>query len=271
MGNRPPAVAGSFYPSEKHALRNVVQEYLGEARASFSRSEVWPKALIVPHAGYMYSGAVAGRGFARIEPGAHVIGRVLLLGPSHHVTFDGVAVPSHEAFETPLGSVLIDAEARKRALALPFVRTLDEAHHWEHSLEVQLPFLQETLGQFALLPVAIGNASPDEVRTLLEELWGSDETLVVISSDLSHHHDYETAKRMDQATSRAIEQLEPGQIGRDDACGRTGIRALLEEARRRRLTPRTLDLRSSGDTAGTHDEVVGYGAWSFTASRSGAP
>ena len=268
---RPPAVAGSFYPADAHALRGVVHEYLEEARKRSSPSDPCPKALIVPHAGYMYSGPVAANAFVLLDPSREVVGHVVLLGPSHHVPFDGLAVPSSTAFETPLGRVPIDELARRQVLALPFVNILDEAHHWEHSLEVQLPFLQEVLGTFVVLPMAVGRASPEQVGEVLETLWGGDETLIVISSDLSHHYDYGSAKNMDAATAVAIESLEPERIAPQDACGRIGVQGLLSVARRRSLAVRTLDLRSSGDTAGGRDEVVGYGAWAFTVAKNGSP
>jgi len=249
----------------------VVHEYLAEARAICLPSGPRPKALIVPHAGYMYSGSVAANAFVLLEPSREVVERVVLVGPSHHVPFDGLAVPSNIAFETPLGLVPIDESARRQLLDLPFVRVLDDAHHWEHSLEVQLPFLQEVLGAFAILPIAVGRAAPDQVGEALEAAWGGDETVIVISSDLSHYHDYATAKRMDAATARAIESLKPATISHEDACGRIGVQALLEAARRHSLAPRTLDLRSSGDTAGDRNEVVGYGAWAFTVSKNGSP
>jgi hypothetical protein len=181
------------------------------------------------------------------------------------VAFDGLALPSSTTFETPLGSVPIDETARRRISDLPFVHALDDAHHWEHSLEVQLPFLQEVLGRFSVLPIAVGRASPKQLAATLDSLWGGDETLVVISSDLSHYHDYDTAKRMDLATARAIESLQPERIAPEQACGQVGVKGLLDVARRRGLRPRRLDLRSSGDTAGSRDEVVGYGAWALIA------
>lgn len=248
-----------------------MHEHLDAARENSAPSADWPKALIVPHAGYMYSGATAARGFATLEAGYDVIDRVVLIGPSHHVPFEGLAAPSSTAFETPLGRVPIDESARRRVLELPFVRELDDAHHWEHSLEVQLPFLQEVLGTFSLLPLAVGRASPAEVTAVLEALWGGDETVVVVSSDLSHYHSYATAKRMDSATAQAIEALRPSDIRYEDACGGVGIRGLLQMAQQRALATQTLDLRNSGDTAGGRDEVVGYGAWAFTVSKNGAP
>jgi len=268
---RPPAVAGSFYPARAHALRAVVREYLDEARQSRAAADASPKALIVPHAGYMYSGPVAAHAFVLLESSRDVVERVVLLGPSHHVPFDGLALPSHTAFETPMGPVPIDDDARRQLLDLPFVSVRDDPHHWEHSLEVQLPFLQEVLGTFAVLPIAIGRAGPEQVAEVLDALWGGNETVIVISSDLSHFHGYETARRMDAATAAAIESMEPHRIAHEDACGRIGVQGLLEAAPRHSLASRTLDLRNSGDTAGGSDEVVGYGAWAFTVSKNGSP
>jgi AmmeMemoRadiSam system protein B len=268
------AVAGSFYPDNAYSLRALVREHLSLAQASFAptaSNSSWPQALIVPHAGYVYSGPVAARAYVALEPGREVIDRIVLLGPSHHVAFEGLAVPSSNAFETPLGRVPIDEEARRRALALPFVHVFDDAHQWEHSLEVQLPFLQQTLGEFSLVPLAVGRATPAQVREALDALWGGVETVIVVSSDLSHYQDYETAQRMDRATASAIENLDPGRIADEDACGRIGIQGLLEAAKHRALEPRRLDLRSSGDTAGPRNQVVGYGAWEFTASKNGSP
>ena len=219
----------------------------------------------------MYSGYTAARAFATLEPGRDLIDRVVLLGPSHHVAFDGLAAPSSTAFETPLGRVPIDENGRRRLLELSFVEELDDAHHWEHSLEVQLPFLQESLQRFSVLPLAVGRATPEQVDAALEVAWGGDETLIVISSDLSHYHSYASAKRLDAATAEAIESLRPADISDEGACGRIGIQGLLRVAKRNSLQTSTLDLRSSGDTAGGREEVVGYGAWAFTASKNGAP
>jgi len=264
-------VAGSFYPGDAHALRGVIRECLDAARETTEPRDPWPKALIVPHAGYMYSGRVAATAFVRIEASRERVSRVVLIGPSHHVRFAGLAVPSSTAFDTPLGSVAIDETARRQILRFPFVDVLDDAHQWEHSLEVQLPFLQEVLGAFTVLPIAVGRASPAQVEEVLEALWGGEETLIVVSSDLSHYFDYDTAKRMDTATASAIESLEPERIAADDACGRIGVQGLLKAARRHGLAARTLDLRSSGDTAGCRDAVVGYGAWELTAAKNGSP
>ena len=268
---RPAAVAGSFYPANSQALRGAVEQYLVSARDAVEHHPRWPKALIVPHAGYVYSGPIAARAYVTLEAAKEVVERVVLIGPSHHVPFPGLAVPSSTAFATPLGRVPIDETLRRQALELPFIRTFEDAHHWEHSLEVQLPFLQVVLGTFSLLPVAVGQATPAEVRDALEALYGGDETVIVVSSDLSHYYDYATAKRMDSATAAAIEALRPQDITSEAACGRVGVQGLLQTAERHGLRVSTLDLRSSGDTAGGRHEVVGYGAWAFTPSKDDTP
>ena len=259
MNIRHPAVAGMFYPGDPRELHRQVQEYLREAAAAPHS----PKALIAPHAGYVYSGPVAATAYASLAPRRKQIRRVVLLGPSHRVPLDGMAVSSAEYFATPLGNIPIDQEAVQQLLTLPQVRVMDAAHQLEHSLEVQLPFLQEILEDFRLVPVVVGDSTPDEVAEVMEMLWGGQETLLVISSDLSHYQDYETARRMDRATSDAIEALAPQRIHYDDACGRNPVNGLLLAARRRGLHATTLDLRNSGDTAGPRDRVVGYGAYAF--------
>jgi AmmeMemoRadiSam system protein B len=257
---RRPAVAGLFYPAEPRELAGEVRALLrGAARGSGPP----PRALIAPHAGYVYSGPIAASAFARLGSLRGVIRRVVLIGPSHHVAFRGLAVPSADAFETPLGEVPVDRAAVDRLLSLRQVVERDDAHAREHSLEVQLPFLQEALGTFALVPLAAGDASAEEVAEVLERLVDEPATLVVVSSDLSHYHDYETARRMDARTSRAIESLDPEPLDGESACGCVGMRGLLVLARRRGLSARTLDLRSSGDTAGSRGQVVGYGAYAF--------
>lgn len=259
MNIRNPAVSGMFYPGEAGELHRQVQGYLRDAASGTHN----PKAVIVPHAGYIYSGPVAATAYASLAPRRRRIERVVLLGPSHRVPLEGMAVSSAEFFATPLGDIPIDREAVQHLLTLPQVRIMDEAHLLEHSLEVQLPFLQETLGEFRLVPIVVGDSSPDEVAEVLELLWGGEETLLVISSDLSHYQDYETARRLDRATSDAIEALAPQRIHYDDACGRNPVNGLLLAARRRGLHASTLDLRNSGDTAGPRDRVVGYGAYVF--------
>ncbi len=264
---RPAAVAGTFYPADKHQLQAMVQSYLDHTTPAGSL----PKAIIAPHAGYVYSGPVAASVYARLRQGRGRISRVVLFGPAHRVGFRGLAVSSALWFATPLGQIAIDRQACAELATLPCVRELDQAHAQEHSLEVQLPFLQEVLGTFSLVPVVVGDAAPTEVAAALEALWGGDETLIVISSDLSHYHDYATAKRMDAATSKAIESLRLEDIGYDDACGRLPISGLLLAAQRHGLSATTLDLRNSGDTAGPKDQVVGYGAYAFEYAEKPAP
>lgn len=259
MNIRQPAVAGMFYPGNAATLHREVQALLQQAPPAVRRA----KAIIVPHAGYVYSGPVAATAYAGLAARRGRIERVVLLGPSHRVPLTGMAVSGADGFATPLGDIPIDREAVQHLLTLPQVRLMDEAHRQEHSLEVQLPFLQETLGEFRLVPIVVGDSSADEVAEVLELLWGGEETLLVISSDLSHYQDYETARRMDRATSDAIEALEPRRIHYEDACGRNPVNGLLLAARRRGLKASTLDLRNSGDTAGPRDRVVGYGAYAI--------
>ncbi len=256
---RPAAVAGSFYPADPARLESVVERCLAAAGAA-TRA---PRALIAPHAGYVYSGPVAGTAYAQLAGLRERVRRVLLLGPAHRMRFEGIAVSEADSFETPLGRVPVDAAARDLALELPRVQRLEAAHAREHSLEVQLPFLQRVLREISLVPFAVGDASGDEVAELIELLWQDEETLVVVSSDLSHYLPYDEARRVDAATCRAIEELRPEAIAWEQACGRVPLQGLLRVAQRRGLRATTLDLRSSGDTAGGRDEVVGYGAWSF--------
>lgn len=256
---RHPAVAGMFYPAEPEKLQTTVKDYLSAADATGPV----PKAIIAPHAGYVYSGPVAASAYARIVPGRDTITRVVLLGPAHRAPLWGLALPSVDSLATPLGKIPVDKDAVAKIAGLPQVQVMDEAHSQEHSLEVHLPFLQMVLESFGLVPLAVGEAKPDEVAELLEILWGGPETLIVISSDLSHYHDYETASRMDEATSRAIEQLRPQDIKYDQACGRNPVNGLLTVARKRGMSAKTIDLRNSGDTAGSRDQVVGYGAYVF--------
>ncbi len=256
---RRPAVAGLFYPSEPSELRAMIRRELAACEASGAA----PKAVIAPHAGYVYSGPIAASAYARLSLGREKIQRVILLGPSHRVPFGGLAASSADAFETPLGAVPVDRPAIDTLLQLPQVRLLDAAHAQEHSLEVHVPFLQVILGAFKLIPLAVGDAGPEEVAEVLLSVWGGEETAIVVSSDLSHYHDYETARRLDEATSRAIETLRPEDIRHEDACGRVPVNGLLHAARARGLSATTLDLRNSGDTAGSRDRVVGYGAYAF--------
>jgi hypothetical protein len=257
---RDPSVAGLFYPADPAELARQVRGYLAAASAP-DPAERAPKALIAPHAGYIYSGPVAGAAYAQIAPLAGRISRVVLLGPTHRAAIRGLAYSRAERFLTPLGAVAVDREAIAGLADLPQVRELEAPFEGEHCLEVQLPFLQITLGEFRLVPLLVGDASPDEVAEVLARLWGGDETLIVISSDLSHYLDYASARSLDARTTRAIEALQLEDIGYQQACGRIPMSGLLAEARRRGLHARTLDLRNSGDTAGPKDRVVGYGAY----------
>lgn len=259
---RNPAVAGMFYPASATELTATINEYLAAAKHGGSV----PKALIAPHAGFIYSGAVAASAYARIAAAGDSITRVILLGPAHRVAVRGLVLPSVDNFSTPLGHVPIDKQALATISDLPQVTTMDAAHESEHSLEVHLPFLQTVLDDFTLVPLAVGDASADDVGEVLERLWGGPETLIVISSDLSHYHPYESARRLDSATSQAIEQLRAEDILYDHACGRIPINGLLHVARKRGMSATTVDLRNSGDTAGPRDQVVGYGAWVFEES-----
>jgi hypothetical protein len=254
-----PAVAGLFYPEEARALKAAVAQCLAAAPVSGPV----PKAIIAPHAGYIYSGSIAAAVYARVAAARNTITRVVLLGPAHRVGFRGLALSSAQFFETPLGRVAVDAAAIAAIRTLPQVSVSDAAHEREHSLEVHLPFLQEVLGNFSLVPLVVGDAGPAEVGDVLERLWGGPETLIVVSSDLSHYHDYATAQLLDRATSHAIETLDGESISYHHACGRNPVAGLLHVARRKGLQAHTVDLRNSGDTAGARDSVVGYGAYVF--------
>jgi AmmeMemoRadiSam system protein B/AmmeMemoRadiSam system protein A len=258
---RQPAVAGKFYSDDPAELRAAVRNYLDAAASDETATASPPKAIIVPHAGYVYSGSVAGSGYALLEELRGTIARVVLLGPAHFVSFQGLAASSADVFETPLGPVPVDTSAITALLRLPQVQVMDEAHAREHSLEVHLPFLQETLGDFQLIPLVVGQATPAQVSEVLETVWGGPETLIVISSDLSHYHPYDTACRLDRETSLVIEQGRVGDLRGDRACGFLAVGGLLESAAQRGLHARTIDLRNSGDTAGGRDQVVGYGAY----------
>ena len=256
---RPAAVAGMFYPGDPATLARDVRTMLAGTEPRTLR----PKALIAPHAGYIYSGPIAANAYALLAPIADQIKRVILLGPTHRFAVRGLALPGAEAFDTPLGRVEIDLDAVRRIAEFPQVTVSAEAHELEHSLEVHLPFLQTLLPDFKLLPLAVGIASPEEVAEVLEALWGGPETLIIISSDLSHFLPYAVAKEVDGETAAAILQLKVP-VSHDQACGGTPVNGLMLEARRRGLTPHLLDLRNSGDTAGDKSRVVGYAAFAFT-------
>ena len=255
-----PAVAGLFYPADPRELAAQVDDLLAEAAPPPGPV---PKALIAPHAGYVYSGPVAASAYARLRPAAERIRRVVILAPAHRVPFRGLAVSSADYFRTPLGDVPVDRAGVATALAFPQVHPFDAAFEEEHALEVHLPFLQRVLKAFTLVPIIVGDARPEEVAEVLEALWDGDETLIVVSSDLSHYLDYATARARDAHTTRAIEALNPQEIGFEDACGRIPVSGLLLAARAHGLHAETVDLRNSGDTAGDRSRVVGYGAYLF--------
>jgi len=253
-------VAGQFYPRDPVELRGLIQLFLESVGAPAGPA---PKAVIVPHAGYIYSGPIAASAYARFLPAREVIKRIVLLGPSHFVAFPGLATSSAEAFATPLGLVPVDDSAVQNLVELPQVTVIDAAHAREHSLEVQLPFLQTVLDDFSLVPLVAGEANADQVRLALEAVWGGPETRFVISSDLSHYHDSPAARQLDRLTATAIEALQPESIAEDGACGRVPVCGLLRTAAAHGLRARTVDLRNSGDTGGPRDRVVGYGAFVF--------
>jgi AmmeMemoRadiSam system protein B/AmmeMemoRadiSam system protein A len=257
---RAPAVAGAFYPASAAALQSQVSALLDSVPRSTRGSR--PKALIAPHAGYVYSGPTAAHAYSQLTPWRDEISRVVLVGPAHRVRVSGLALPAAEAFATPLGTVPLDSAAMAQIRRLPQVCTSDEAHAWEHSLEVHLPFLQRTLTAFTLIPVAVGNATPAQVAEVLNLLWGGDETLIVISSDLSHYLSYAQAQAEDERTATSILDLQP-RLNHQQACGATPVNGLLLEARARGLSPRLLDQCNSGDTAGDKNRVVGYASFAF--------
>lgn len=260
---RPPAVAGSFYPGDAAALRSAIERSLADARPADADAPV-PKALVVPHAGYVYSGPVAATGFARLLAGRRTIRRVVLLGPSHRVPVRGLGLSGADLWRTPLGDVTVDHDDDQALLDLSAVVVDDAAHAPEHSLEVQVPFLQSVLDEFRLVPVIVGDASAHEVASVLNLLWGGPETVVVISTDLSHYHPHQDAVRLDARTAAAIVACDRAAVGDRDACGARPLRGLLAAAVERDLAVEPLDLRTSGDTAGDTRSVVGYGTFALT-------
>jgi AmmeMemoRadiSam system protein B/AmmeMemoRadiSam system protein A len=259
---RHPAVAGMFYAAERDALERQLAHLLSEADNA-APSSAPPKAIIGPHAGYIYSGPVAA---ARGQ-----ISRVVLIGPSHYVAFRGLAVDTAESWAMPAGMVPLDTEAIARLRGLPMIGELDAAYQREHAHEVHVPFLQHVLGEFRLVPIVAGDAPPEAVAALFDAVWGGPETLIVIPTDLSHYLDYAACRRRDQLTAEAIERFDIDALGPADACGAVPTRGLLLTARRRGMAIERLDLRNSGDTAGPRDRVVGYGAWALYESAPADP
>jgi AmmeMemoRadiSam system protein B/AmmeMemoRadiSam system protein A len=258
---RPAAVAGMFYPGDARALAAEVDDLLGGVEQSAPRLG-YPKVLVVPHAGYIYSGGVAARAYDELAAARGSVRRVVLLGPTHRVAVRGLAVPSAQAFATPLGQVRIDRDAIASVRDLPQVVVSDAAHALEHSLEVQLPFLQKMLGDFALAPFAVGTAGVQEVAQVLERLWGGPETLIVISTDMSHYHAYEQARAIDGATLARIAGFATD-IDHEEACGATPLNGLLLFSKQKNLALKLLSACNSGDTAGGKDRVVGYSSFAL--------
>jgi len=257
MSVRPAAVAGRFYPADEHDIRDFISHALSACAQEINH----PKALIVPHAGYIYSGFTAAHAYATLN--AKLVRRVVLLGPAHRVPFHGMALPDANSFETPLGEVKLDKSGMSDLLALPDVCIHDAAHTMEHSLEVQLPFLQEVLTDFTLIPVCVGAVGASSVADALDCLWGAEDTLIVISSDLSHFHPYDMARVIDQQSIRKVLSMDTP-LSHEEACGATPINGLLEICKQRLLEPHLLDYRNSGDTAGDKLRVVGYTSIAFT-------
>jgi MEMO1 family protein len=258
---RDAAVAGQFYPAGPRRLAAEVARLLAQVPTCDGAA---PKALIAPHAGYVYSGAVAATAFAQLRERGEGIVRVVVIGPAHYVALRGIALPTAEAFATPLGRVALDRAALAAIADLPCVSAMDAAHAPEHAIEVEPPFLQSVLRRFTLVPLLVGTATPQDVPEVLARLWGGPETLIVVSSDLSHYHDYETARRLDAATAQRIERGDWAGLGPGDACGCLPIAGLLVAGARHGLAARRLALCNSGDSAGPRHEVVGYGAWAFS-------
>ena len=256
MTIRQPAVAGAFYPDSATVLDSFISELLNDS----PERNLSPKVLIVPHAGYIYSGSTAAAAYKLLEPLKNKIRRIVLLGPSHRVPFEGLALPDCEAFATPLGNVPLDTQTMATLSRFGQIQTLDSAHLHEHSLEVQCPFLQTVLNNFKLIPIVVGDATSLAVAEVIEHLWGGPETLIIISSDLSHYHNYEEASYRDNLTVKAIEQLSSDLTG-GQACGCYPLNGMMKVAQRRGMEVVTLDVCNSGDTAGDKDRVVGYGAF----------
>ena len=260
MRVRPSAVAGRFYPADPGELRDLVDRLLGEVRGR--PQPVLPAAVVAPHAGYQYSGAVAATAYAQLTAAPDAVPRVVLLGPAHFSPLEGMAVPAVDAFATPLGIVRVDDDARTVVTALPGVAVDDRPHDGEHSLETQLPFLQRVLGpEVAVLPVLVGRTRPESVAALLTAVLAVDGALAVVSTDLSHHLDEPSARERDRRTADAVLARDAGALGPDDACGHHPLRGLLHHAAERHLTVELLRLATSADGGAGRTRVVGYGAF----------
>ena len=261
MRVRPSVFAGTFYPDKPQELASVVKSYLSKPASAAPTRVV--KAIIAPHAGYIYSGATAGAAYAAVRALRDTIERVVVLGPSHRVGFSGVASSSASAFETPLGPVAVDRDAVTALTTAGLAREFEGAHENEHSLEVQLPFIKTVFPSAHIVPLLAGDEDWLACKRVLATLWGQDETLIVISSDLSHYHDYAAAQHFDKETAKQIESLAAGGIDHEQACGATAVNGILGIAAEKKMSCQTLELRNSGDTAGPKNRVVGYGAFAI--------
>jgi len=258
---RQPAVAGSFYPQSEEPLIAMLNQLMAESLPT-EELTVCPKVLIAPHAGYMYSGSIAASAYKLLNPYSHQISRVVLLGPSHRVPLQGIAIPDNSYFKTPLGTIAVDQPSIDKIRELPSVKVSPHAHEYEHSLEVQLPFLQYALEEFDIVPLVVGQVPPETVSQVINQLWGDKETLFIVSTDLSHYQSYERAQSLDQHTTQAITSFATNITG-DQACGCNPLNGMLHAASQHYLNATVLDLRNSGDTAGSKDQVVGYGAYAL--------
>lgn len=268
MNTRPAAVADMFYTGNAIELAAQISDFVdagidSDVIDAEQSASLKPKALIVPHAGFVYSGATAGQGYALVKKLAKKITKVIVIGPCHRVWVEGLAIPDCQYFETPLGKVEIDPKSLSEIIKFPQVIVSNEAHEHEHSIEVQLPFLQSIIPQFKLIPIVVGSISTSQLVEVIEFLWGDEKTLIVISSDLSHFLDYDSAVRIDRQTSQTIEQLKPDRISQRMACGSSAIKAILTIAQNKNLNVKTISQCNSGDTAGSKDRVVGYGTYAI--------
>ncbi len=259
---RPPAVAGLFYPGNPQKLKNVLQDFFDHAAKP--DSEMKPCALIAPHAGVVYSGIVAAAAYSLLQDHDWGFRRYVLLGPAHRVFVEGLVLSPASFFETPLGKVPLDIDqAEYLSEKYSFIRYNKSAHREEHSLEVQLPFLQYAADDFEILPILAGHCTAEDAAACIREYLCVPDTLIVVSSDLSHFLPYTSAQKIDQETAEAVAALDFQALGHDSACGRIPISGLLLAAQKQKLRSELLSLCNSGDTAGTREQVVGYGAWGF--------
>lgn len=255
---RKPNVAGQFYPEKANTLKEMIHSFLIDTHVQV---EEQPKAIIAPHAGYLYSGPIAATIYAVLSKYKDTVKKVILIGPSHRIYFKGIAATMVDYFETPLGSVPVANE--RDFLSSPVIHINEAAFGMEHSLEVQLPFLQIVLNHFELTPLIVGDVEFSKVADVMASLWGGKETLIIVSSDLSHYKDYQAAQKLDACTSRAILNLAPQELHFEQACGLIPIQGLLHVAKQNNMQARALDVRNSGDIVGSKDRVVGYGAYCF--------